>query len=95
MKLTTGSATRYIVLLLALINQWLADKGLSPIPVDEETISTIITTVVGLYVAYKDNPLSKEGKQANDKLKELKYEKKQPTNGKAPSDFDANNDGQI
>lgn len=94
MKLTTGSATRYIVLLLALINQWLADKGLSPIPVDEETISTIITTVVGLYVAYKDNPLSKEGKQANDKLKELKYEKKQPTNGKAPSDFDASNEGQ-
>ena len=94
MKLTTGSTTRYIVLLLALINQWLADKGLSPIPVDEETISTIITTVVGLYVAYKDNPLSKEGKQANDKLKELKYEKKQPTNGKAPSDFDASNEGQ-
>lgn len=94
MKLTTGSATRYIVLLLALINQWLADKGLSPIPVDEETISTIITTVVGLYVAYKDNPLSKEGKEANDKLKELKYEKKQPTNGKAPSDFDASNEGQ-
>lgn len=94
MKLTTGSATRYIVLLLALINQWLADKGISPIPVDEETISTIITTVVGLYVAYKDNPLSKEGKQANDKLKQLKYEKKQPTNGKAPSDFDASNEGQ-
>ena len=94
MKLTTGSATRYIVLLLALVNQWLADKGLSPIPVDEETISTIITTVVGLYVAYKDNPLSKEGKQANDKLKQLKYEKKQPTNGKAPSDFDASNEGQ-
>ncbi|MEB6059602.1 phage holin [Staphylococcus pseudoxylosus] len=95
MKLTIASATRYIVLLLALINQWLADKGLSPIPVDEETISKIITTVVGLYVAYKDNPITKEGKQANDKLKELKYEKKQPTNGKAPSDFDANNDGQI
>jgi SPP1 family holin len=95
MKLTIASATRYIVLLLALINQWLADKGLSPIPVDEETISKIITTVVGLYVAYKDNPITKEGKQANDKLKQLKYEKKQPTNGKAPSDFDGNNDGQI
>lgn len=95
MKLTKGSAVRYIVLLLALINQWLADKGLSPIPVDEETISTIITTVVGLYVAYKDNPVTKEGKKANDELKELKYQKKQPTNGKAPSDFDADKDGQI
>lgn len=95
MKLTKGSAVRYIVLLLALINQWLADKGLSPIPIDEETISTIITTVVGLYVAYKDNPVTKEGKKANDKLKEMKYEKKQPTTGKAPSDFDADKDGQI
>lgn len=95
MKLTKGSAVRYIVLLLALINQWLADKGLSPIPVDEETISTIITTVVGLYVAYKDNPVTKEGKKANDELKELKYQKKQPTTGKAPSDFDADKDGQI
>lgn len=95
MKLTKGSAVRYIVLLLALINQWLADKGLSPIPVDEETISTIITTVVGLYVAYKNNPVTKEGKKANDELKELKYQKKQPTTGKAPSDFDADKDGQI
>ncbi|MEB5646722.1 phage holin [Staphylococcus saprophyticus] len=95
MKLTKGSAVRYIVLLLALINQWLADKGLSPIPIDEETISTIITTVVGLYVAYKDNPVTKEGKKANDELKQLKYEKKQPTTGKAPSDFDADKDGQI
>ncbi|MEB7752272.1 phage holin [Staphylococcus pseudoxylosus] len=94
MKLTIASATRYIVLLLALINQWLADKGLSPIPVDEETISKIITTVVGLYVAYKDNPITKEGKQVNDKLKQLKFEKKQPTNGKAPSDFEASNEGQ-
>ena len=95
MKLTKGSAVRYIVLLLALINQWLADKGLSPIPIDEETISTIITTVVGLYVAYKDNPVTKEGKKANDELKQLKYEKKQPTTGKAPSEFDADKDGQI
>lgn len=95
MKLTKGSAVRYIVLFLALINQWLADKRLSPIPIDEETISTIITTIVGLYVAYKDNPVTKEGKQANDKLKELKYEKKQPTTGKAPSDFDADKDEQI
>lgn len=95
MNITKGTAVRYIVLLLALINQWLADKGLSPIPIDEETISTIITTVVGLYVAYKDNPITKEGKQANDKLKELKYEKKQPTTGKSPSNFDADKDGQI
>lgn len=95
MKTTMGAAVRFIVLILALINQWLATKNISPIPVDEDSISSILTTIIALYVAYKDNPVSKEGKQANDKLKQLKYEKKQPTNGKAPSDFDGNNDGQI
>ncbi|ETO51485.1 hypothetical protein Y002_14160, partial [Staphylococcus aureus MUM270] len=40
--------TRYIVLILALVNQFLANKGISPIPVDDETIS-IILTVVALY----------------------------------------------
>ncbi|HEK6933956.1 TPA: phage holin, partial [Staphylococcus aureus] len=28
--------TRYIVLILALVNQFLANKGISPIPVDDE-----------------------------------------------------------
>ncbi|MGW7977575.1 phage holin [Staphylococcus xylosus] len=95
MKTTLGASVRFIVLILALINQWLATKNISPIPVDEDSISSILTTFVALYMFYKDNPITKEGKQANDKLKQLKYEKKQPTNGKAPSDFDANKDGQI
>ena len=45
---------RYTVLVLALINQFLANKGISPIPVDEETISSIILTVIALYTTYKD-----------------------------------------
>ncbi len=94
MKTTLGASVRFIVLILALINQWLATKNISPIPVDEDSISSILTTIVALYMFYKDNPITKEGKQANDKLKQLKYEKKQPTNGKAPSDFDASNEGQ-
>lgn len=61
--------TRYIVLILALVNQFLANKGISPIPVDDETISSIILTVVALYTTYKDNPTSQEGKWANQKLK--------------------------
>ncbi|MGW7927606.1 phage holin [Staphylococcus xylosus] len=95
MKTTLGTSVRFIVLILALINQWLATKNISPIPVDEDSISSILTTIVALYTFYKDNPITKEGKKANDKLKQLKYEKKLPTNGKAPSDFDASNDGQI
>ncbi|HGL6203844.1 TPA: phage holin [Staphylococcus aureus] len=60
--------TRYIVLILALVNQFLANKGISPIPVDEESVSSIILTVVALYTTYKDNPTSQEGKWANQKL---------------------------
>lgn len=76
---------RFSLLIIALINQFLASKGISPIPVDEETISTIITAIIGLYVGYKDNPTSKEGKQANEHMKQLKAEKKlTKSTGKAP-----------
>lgn len=53
---------RYVVLILALVNQFLANKGISPIPVDEESISSIILTVIALYTTYKDNPTSQEGR---------------------------------
>ena len=80
-----ATIVRFSLLILALINQFLANKGVSPIPVDEETISMIITSAIGLYVAYKDNPTSKEGKQANEKMKQLKAEKKlTKATGKAP-----------
>lgn len=77
--------TRYAVLVLALINQFLANKGISPIPVDEETISSIILTVIALYTTYKDNPTTKEGRWANQKLKKYKAEKKYSNaTGQAP-----------
>lgn len=80
-----AAIVRIIVLVLAIINQLLASKGLSPIPVDEETIATIITTVVGLYVAWKNNSFTKEAKQSDAKLKQLKAEKKlTKSTGKAP-----------
>ena len=76
---------RYAVLFLALVNQFLANKGISPIPVDEETISSIILTGVALYTTYKDNPTTKEGKWANQKLKKYKAEKKyRKATGQAP-----------
>lgn len=53
----------------------LANRGLSPIPVDEETISTIVLAGIGLYTAWKDNPTSKEGQWANKKLKNTKLRK--------------------
>lgn len=76
---------RYIVLLMALVNQWLANKGISPIPVDEETISLILLAGVSFFMADKDNPRTKEGNWANQKLKKYKAEKKYTkATGQAP-----------
>ncbi|MCD8830309.1 phage holin [Escherichia coli] len=94
MKMTIGAAARFIVLILALINQWLATKNISPIPVDEDGISSILLTIVALYTAYKDNPVTKEGHQANIEMKQKKLDKKQGANGKAPIDIQ-DNEGQI
>ncbi|MEB6054443.1 phage holin [Staphylococcus gallinarum] len=92
--MTIGAAARFIVLILALINQWLATKNISPIPVDEDGISSILLTIVALYTAYKDNPVTKEGHQANIEMKQKKLDKKQGANGKAPIDIQ-DNEGQI
>ncbi|MCD8921710.1 phage holin [Staphylococcus gallinarum] len=94
MKMTIGAAVRFIVLIIAIINQWLATKNISPIPVDEDSISSIILTGVALYSWYKNNPTSKEGHNANIEMKQKKLDKKQGTNGKAPIDIQ-DNDGQI
>ncbi|WP_337227924.1 phage holin [Staphylococcus succinus] len=94
MKLTTGTIVRVLALIIALINQQLSKYGISPIPSDDQLLSDIVVWGVGAWAAYKDNPFTKEGKKANEVLKDLKYEKKNPT-GKAPSDFDADKDGQI
>ena len=92
-----ATIVRFSILILALINQFLASKGISPIPVDEETISTIITAIIGLYVGYKDNPTSKEGKWANQKLQKYKAEKKyQKATGKAPVQINTDdNEGNL
>ncbi|MGJ5700540.1 phage holin, partial [Staphylococcus chromogenes] len=43
---------RYIVLILALVNQHLTTKGINPLPVvSEEDISSVIMTGIGLYMA--------------------------------------------
>ena len=92
-----ATIVRFSILILALINQFLASKGISPIPVDEETISTIITAIIGLYVGYKDNPTSKEGKWANQKLQKYKAEKKyQKATVKAPVQINTDdNEGNL
>ncbi len=64
---------RVLSLILVLVNQWLSNKEVSPIPVDE---STLMTIAVALITMWKDNPLTDEAKESNKLMKELKTQKK-------------------
>lgn len=73
MNVKVTVVVRVLALLSVLTNQWLVTKGLSPIPSDEATITTI---AVALITAWKDNPFTSESKEANKLMKELKTQKK-------------------
>ncbi|GAF63635.1 hypothetical protein BTS2_0526 [Bacillus sp. TS-2] len=75
-----GTLVRTIVLVVALINQFLASFGLNPVPGDEaiwyEVISTIITAIVAAVAWFKNNYVTAKGKkqkvvlQKNNLIKE-------------------------
>ena len=43
-KISAGTIARTIILLLALINQCLSMAGVSPLPIEDEQVETIITS---------------------------------------------------
>ena len=45
MKITKGTLIRTILLVFALINQVLAVFGKSPIPIDDDTVTNLISTI--------------------------------------------------
>ena len=72
MKTDVGSIVRTIVFILAWVNQFLATKNISPIPVDEVTISSIITGAVSLWSWWKNNNFSHAAQKGQQKLHEVK-----------------------
>ncbi|WP_053017990.1 phage holin [Staphylococcus haemolyticus] len=72
MKTDVGSIARTIALALAWINQILAMNKISPIPVDEMTISTVITGVVSLITWWKNNNFSHAAQKGQQKIHEVK-----------------------
>ncbi|MGC7620626.1 phage holin [Staphylococcus epidermidis] len=72
MKTDVGSIVRTIVFILAWVNQFLATKHISPIPVDEVTISSIITGAVSLWTWWKNNNFSHAAQKGQQKLHEVK-----------------------
>lgn len=71
-KTDVGSIVRTIVFILAWVNQFLATKNISPIPVDEVTISSIITGAVSLWTWWKNNNFSHAAQKGQQKLHEVK-----------------------
>lgn len=69
MKITAGTIARTIVLALALVNQILAACGISVIPIEDETINTLVSTaftvVTALIAWWKNNSFTKKALAAD------------------------------
>lgn len=82
----TGTIVRTIILALAWINQILAINHISPIPVDEVTISSVITGLVSLWTWWKNNNFTHAAKQGQKKIHAVKSGT--DTNGRMPAGVD-------
>lgn len=69
---------RVLILVVTLVNAVLAFLGKTKLDIDENTIytlATIISTVAAsLWAMWKNNSFTKEAKQADEYLKDLKTE---------------------
>lgn len=73
-NVTKGTIIRTVLLALALTNQVLVVLGVSPIPVDDNTvtnlISTICTVVTAIMAWWKNNSFTEAAIEADKMLKE-------------------------
>lgn len=74
--MTKGTIIRTIILLIALVNQFLVAAGKSPLPIEDAQIETLISTaftVVASVIAWwKNNSVTKEAQMADDYLRTLR-----------------------
>ena len=74
--MTKGTVIRTVLLVLALVNQVLAAFGLSPLPLENETVTTLIslgfTVVTALVAWWKNNSFTKEAQAADEYLHALR-----------------------
>ncbi len=81
MKITKGTLIRTVILLSALVNQILSICGVSPIPIDDDTatniISTLWTVVASIAAWWKNNSFTDNAISADEYLNELKTDEPQ------------------
>ncbi|MBE6792345.1 MAG: phage holin [Ruminococcaceae bacterium] len=76
--MTKGTVIRTVLLVLALVNQVLAAFGLSPLPLENETVTTLIslgfTVVTALVAWWKNNSFTQKAQAADAYLAALRKE---------------------
>ena len=77
-KISEGTIARTIILLLALINQCLSMAGVSPLPIEDEQVETIITTawtvIAALIAWWKNNSFTQAALEGDKLMHTLKDE---------------------
>lgn len=75
-KITAGTIARTIVLLLALVNQCLSMAGIQVIPIADEDINTLVTTlwtVIAAIVAWwKNNSFTRAARDGDAVMRQEK-----------------------
>lgn len=75
-RISVGTIVRTVCLVLALINQVLLLTGKSPLPIEDETISSLISTLATIAASlaawWKNNSVTKEAIEADKLLQQLK-----------------------
>ena len=80
MKVKSETIIRTAILAVALINQILTIFGISVLPITDDQIATIISTIftvgASVWAWWKNSSFTKEAIQADEYLAELKAQKK-------------------
>ena len=75
-KISPGTIARTICLALALINQILTATGHSVIPIDDETVqllvSTLFTVITAIVTWWKNNSFTQAALEGDEVMKERK-----------------------
>lgn len=75
MNISAGTIARTIIFFLALINQVLSMLGYNMIPIEDDTINELITTIFtigsGIAAWWKNNSFTKNAIQADEYKKTL------------------------
>lgn len=98
-NITSGTIARTIVLALALINQLLTVSGHSVIPIEDEQINTLVSTlwtVAAAVVAWwKNQSFTPQAQEADKVMKELKAGGVMSEDNKGVIEMPSDNKGEV